>query len=546
MDEVEKEGVWVKGQFKKRNVSSPRCAFLWSTSQAEFWFMQDTNCIAICKMSCLQTRSIEDGSYETSTLDYCKYPNSILSECSIIPDPIEKEDQRPDLTETNQEPDACHYLYVNEDYLKNYTFFDEEVVWIRVQKPFPLERVVLRPSDNCSPELTTDHQLHTILSQLSEQCLHHVILVQRDFEFLHQVSSSAAETVATPSLSEEALFYNDVSGEWCLSGDDLPPPASFDVLDTTPLLQGRITSRTNIIIIPPIRTSAATEDGSTPTLTRREEERQHPCPSPDSSSSSEDNNTFEKDGMLIRSGGFRLESLSSASDIRIVDDEEDDSVVQEKPLLPLEVTSESHTTPYVFPSRPPYSPSASAEFAASYGSNSYGTPPSLSTSDPPQFIIEVRSAPGYRLHYHFVLLPRQLAMRYDIYGLQNVLITTISAGPAHRGDHTQTADMVIPLNNDLGRGRESLKERRKTRQHLAIVNVYDTPEDLESYVPQIMLGRRYQSEDLLVAYLHPEMLFGLFPETLSTSPRRYVVKIEVRNKNKINMDVLSSGSAVTG
>lgn len=526
----------MRGRFKKRNVSSPRCVFLWSTNAAELWFAQNTNCIAVCKINCLQTRSIPDGSYETSTLDHCKYPNTILSECRIISEEIEQ--QQSDPADPHQDLEACHHLYVTEDYLKNYTFFDEEVVWIRGQERFPLERVVLRPSEDCCPELTTDQKLKEILSQLSDQCPQNVVLVQRHFKFLHQVLGHQAVGTTTPSLSEEELFYH-TSSEWTLEdvvgGDDLPPPASFDVLDTTPLLQGCISSTTNIIIVPPTITGPAPSPsvGDDTLLKDRNGAGDGPCASPCSDTVSEDSNVCqEQDGTLVhRERLQRLMSLSSASDIRI-EDSEDGSLVRlvsnEKPSSsPIECvppTGYQTATPYVFPDRPPHSPVE--PLGASYGSAPYGTPPI--TSDPPQFIIEGRGAPGYRLRYHFVMLPRQLAMSYDIYGLQNVLITTVSAGPAHRRYHTHLGDLVLPLNNELGRGKESVEERRRTRQHLAIVHIYDSFEDLENYVPQIMLGRRYRAEDRKIAYLHPEMLFGLFPETLSTAPRRYMIKIEVR------------------
>ena len=137
----------------------------------------------------------------------------------------------------------------------------------------------------------------------------------------------------------------------------------------------------------------------------------------------------------------------------------------------------------------------------------------------PDCVIEAVCVPSYRLPCHYIVLPKETARKHNIFQCQNVWVE------AHHPDNrrvTKLSDVALPLHTDSKVGQSAAK-----RQHMAVVFLYEVEYELEQYVPPYLLGSEYDTDAMTVAYLHPELLFFLFPETLSTS-RRYSISIQVR------------------
>ena len=133
------------------------------------------------------------------------------------------------------------------------------------------------------------------------------------------------------------------------------------------------------------------------------------------------------------------------------------------------------------------------------------------------YIIDAVAIGNYKLQSHYIVLPKDSATSHGIFHCQNVWVcaTSVNSGPKV----TKLEDLTLSLVNEQGQG-------GSPRMHLAVVFVYEDEFDLEKYVPPSQLGADYETVDLTRAYIHTELLFHLYPETLSYS-RKYKLHIKV-------------------
>ena len=138
----------------------------------------------------------------------------------------------------------------------------------------------------------------------------------------------------------------------------------------------------------------------------------------------------------------------------------------------------------------------------------------LATGD---YIVEAVTTNNFPLQNHFVVLPKDSASRYNIQHCQNIWI---SPSTPLRGTLSKRKS-VIQLDNSGGE-----EEREKERMHMAIALLYEDTQQLERYIPPREFGQRYLSAGLGLAYVHPELLYYLYPETISPS-RNFKISIKV-------------------
>ena len=141
----------------------------------------------------------------------------------------------------------------------------------------------------------------------------------------------------------------------------------------------------------------------------------------------------------------------------------------------------------------------------------------LATGD---YIIEAVTLNNFPLQNHFVVLPKDSARRYNIQHCQNIWISPSSP---LRGTLSKRKS-VIQLDSSGGGGGE---ERERVRMHMAIALLYEDTQQLERYIPPREFGQRHLSADLGLAYVHPELLYYLYPETISPS-RKFKITIKVQ------------------
>ena len=424
-------------------------------SQSEFG-QSDVLCIALCKQECLETKRSLDDPCHTPNYTNCAYPNVILAECHVTTgsDRLKLESSSGMRKAPHYVLEACH------EFLANYLFYNYEMVWFRKTTAYPLERVVICTSKECSTE-----EIRDSIDNLFSECDRSIIIFQKNFKFHFQPHPSS-QTNNDHASNHTSSSTDDIFA--------LPSPLTFDVLGTTPTLQGRLTSNTKLTIVSP---------------------QDHPFSrhsTLEARGTSFDDDDFIDDDILdgeyflkrrdtLRAHKQRSVSLSSASDIRL----EDSVQYEDQPV-----------------SLPPSSQNI-------------------------HLVLDAQTAPDFKLQYHFILIPKKHALEYNLYDLHHVLITTFSAGPASGRNNSN--DFVLQLNNDLKRQRAELVRRNSwigcvERKHLAVVRHYDSRFELEAYMSQYRLG---VEADLNTIYIHPELFFYLFPESLSVSPRRYLVQIEV-------------------
>ena len=140
----------------------------------------------------------------------------------------------------------------------------------------------------------------------------------------------------------------------------------------------------------------------------------------------------------------------------------------------------------------------------------------VSTGD---YVIEAITMSNFPLQNHFVILPKDGARRYSIQHCQNIWVSPSSP---LRGTLSKRKS-VIQLDSGRGGG----EERERERTHMAIALLYEDTQQLERYLPPREFGQRQISADLGLAYLHPELLYYLYPETISPS-RIFNISIKVR------------------
>jgi hypothetical protein len=128
--------------------------------------------------------------------------------------------------------------------------------------------------------------------------------------------------------------------------------------------------------------------------------------------------------------------------------------------------------------------------------------------------LEVATHPHIKLHRHYIILPKKFACTNDLFQYQTVMLETERSGCG-----AGLLDLVLPT-RPRSEGRSQVEGT-----HAAIVMWYDGQAELERYLPPPYPGYQYLEEALQCAYVHPHLLYSLFPETLSPS-RRYHISVK--------------------
>ena len=401
----------------------------------------------------------------------CKFPAVVVvsvSDTQQVPDQLEQADLNVDVIAGLPERVSPDVLFASQYFLENYGFNKKEVIWYRHITPLPLDRVMLSA---CDGHKATEQLMLTcpgkVVGQIYEKSHNECVTVQQDFNFAMKVTLPHALAESLPHFASTPIVECD---------DESSPPSptdayckgevNFKILECSPVLQGKITEQTTIAFLPP-----------------NEEEE-------------EEENFYEMNEevelRLIETSG---ESLHA-----------DDSV------LTFRGRSESNASASDFRNEDIKDEIEAIKFVGSRDN---------------KYIIEAVPISEFKLQSHCVVLPKQSAAPHGIYGCQQVWVSsTIKEIPGSpRKRRSPLRDLIVPLVN------LEIKERytegtEKEPKHLAMVFLYEDEFQLEKHVPLPSLEKEYSSEDLTRAYIHPELLFYLYPETLSPS-RRYFLQIEV-------------------
>ena len=486
------QGVWSRGHFRVRehSLANPRRVkvVLVPGESRPPDFVSNITCVAICKQDCLKTQKKADAPFTTANLSACNYAHVILAECHVTesgscPVPV-----------TQPRHSLC--LSASEEFLFNYGFFDGEAVWIQPAKPFSLERVILSLSSNSPTPITSQH-VKQMVEQLYDHSQTSSVIAHRQFKFLHRMATSTKPpdqaNTTTLVVGEDYVptSLSSSSGSSVVEGE-VPPLLMFEVLETVPLIQGAITSETRILVVPTeLRTQATTPPGSN-------EQQLSPV--------SDESDIFQKSDNSLSPmrapDHLRSISLSSASDLKFDENGHCETFPSVK-----EEEQEGRTTA---------------------GNTSVAMVPAILPPRAAIFSLPAAAAHNYKQKYHTILLPKQAAMEYGVQELQVVIVSPEETPQPLILTHQQpqlappsSPGLVLPLRNKK-------KDLVPLSRHLVVTKCYETEAELEQFMPQVALGRRYSQEELSMAYLHPELFFSLFPETLPISPTTYNVTIEVR------------------
>ena len=152
--------------------------------------------------------------------------------------------------------------------------------------------------------------------------------------------------------------------------------------------------------------------------------------------------------------------------------------------------------------------------SAASASEFHGVGKEAALSD--SFVIEAVGVSPYKLQNQYIVLPKETATKHGIFHCQNVLV-----------EPAKLTGIKVPSNlTDLTVPLSTSKQDKRETVHMAIAFLYEDEYELERYVPPSGLGVDCDTAALTVAYVHPELLFFLFPETLSPS-RHYYLNIKV-------------------
>ena len=149
-----------------------------------------------------------------------------------------------------------------------------------------------------------------------------------------------------------------------------------------------------------------------------------------------------------------------------------------------------------------------------------------------EYHTQVTSVGNFRLQSQYIVLPRDAATSHNVYHCQTVWVC--AAREEERSNST-LSNLVLPLHCGAGVKAEEKKEgeeeeeeeeEERERMHLAVAILYENEAELEKYVPPGALGGPLDRSAHGHAFIHPNLLFFLFPETLS-STRKFFVTIKV-------------------
>ena len=142
------------------------------------------------------------------------------------------------------------------------------------------------------------------------------------------------------------------------------------------------------------------------------------------------------------------------------------------------------------------------------------------------FNIPVVTVADFKLLPHFIVMPKDLATTSSIFPYQHVIVTAVKK--SYPMDVEDLADVVLPLTipTQNAQSPDSSTEE-DDRSHYAIAVPYDGMAELERYVPRPSHNWDHGRGES--AFVHPEMLFFLYPETLAVSRDcPYRVNVSVR------------------
>lgn len=142
------------------------------------------------------------------------------------------------------------------------------------------------------------------------------------------------------------------------------------------------------------------------------------------------------------------------------------------------------------------------------------------------FNIPVVTVADFKLLPHFIVMPKDLATSSSIFSYQHVTVTAVKNQNLVE-DMEDLTDVVLPLTIPARSPDSSMEEEEEEdRSHYAIAVPYDGMAELERYVPRP--SHSWDHDRGKYAFVHPELLFYLFPETLSLSrscPYRVTVSV---------------------
>lgn len=307
------------------------------------------------------------------------------------------------------QPTEPTIILASQHFMECYGFFTREPIWFRWYNPATLDDVMLVPVGPHSQRVLT--QARNVVSQLYKKIENESIVMQQGFKFIFRTELNFESGSEATNSTQEAVL-------------------NFQILECSPVLQGRVTKDTVITLLPPSNILALENQMSRRRRSTREDGRVH------------------------------AESAASASDLGLLKER---------------------------------------------------------NSGTEGYVIEATSVASFKLQSQYVVLPKETAIKQGIYHCQNVMIE--AAGIANkRSSVSSLSDVTVPIfvSNDGD------KEPGK-RTHMAIALLYEDECELEHYVPPVSLGMDYDTTTLTVAYIHPQLLFFLFPETLSLSARYHLL-----------------------
>lgn len=286
-------------------------------------------------------------------------------------------------------------ILASQHFMECYGFFTREPIWFRWYNPATLDSVMLVPMGPLPPA-----QASNVVSQLYKKAESESVIMQQGFKFVFELNYEASPEQL--DITEEAVL-------------------SLEIVECSPVLQGRITKDTIITILPPFNITSL------------------------------DNRLSRRRRSTREDGRGRADSAAAASDL----------------------------------------------IKGSGGTEGY--------------VIEAASVAAFKLQSQYVVLPRETAIKHGIYHCQNVMIEAAEVS-CKRTPVSGLSDVTVPLFVDSDCNKEPEK-----RTHMAIAFLYEDECELEHYVPPASLGMDYNTTSLTLAYIHPQLLFFLFPETLSIS-----------------------------
>ena len=428
--------------------SNPMRLLAWFTPPLPSGQGEDGTALAMCKLSVFDTfdnvheyQAKKGVQLRAASHAQCRYPHVTMAAYLCMGTARETvlmnfDSQSLSRNTGLSQPATPTILVASEAFLVSHGYAHMEQVWVCLQSPLPLERVIVSGGQRATP--LTPSLVLPVIQQLATLVAHETVIFRQDTPFF-----LPGPFVLTGS--EEERRHGTV--EMC-------------VLECSPVLQGQLTSETEVVVLPREETSEEEEgeggegegSESSPSLNTRSKSRQSLSMSFTSSGEAGMEESWE-----TKSRSASVVSNCSASDFRNEEEMNSDPT--------LEVASHAHI----------------------------------------------------KLHRHYVIVPKSFALDHELFQYQGVLLVADRYSP-----RTGLADLVL---STRARG-EGLHGTGGS--HAAILLWFDGQAELERYLPPPYPGYLFEDEALQCAYVHPHLLYTLFPETLSPS-RRYRISLKVRS-----------------